>query len=110
MPIRADLMPLYPGGSIRSPQWRAIRVGILIRADWRCEACGAKTGDEHPVSGAPVQLGIAHIDHDPENNDPENLRAWCRGCHLRHDAPHHRQSRRSLGGRQPDLFPEGRCP
>jgi 5-methylcytosine-specific restriction endonuclease McrA len=36
-----------------------------------------------------IVLTIAHLDHTPENNDPENLRAWCQRCHLRYDAQHH---------------------
>jgi hypothetical protein len=41
-----------------------------------------------------VVLTIAHLDHQPENCDPENLRAWCQRCHLTYDIEHHRQSRR----------------
>ena len=36
-----------------------------------------------------IVLTIAHLDHTPEHNDPENLRAWCQRCHLRYDAKHH---------------------
>jgi 5-methylcytosine-specific restriction endonuclease McrA len=36
-----------------------------------------------------VVLTIAHLDHQPENCDPENLRAWCQRCHLRYDQQHH---------------------
>lgn len=41
MPIRAERMALYPGGSIKSPEWRAIRKRIGQRSGWRCETCGA---------------------------------------------------------------------
>ena len=41
MPIRADRMALYPGGSIKSPEWRAIRERIGKRSGWKCETCGA---------------------------------------------------------------------
>lgn len=34
-------MVKYPGGSIKSPEWRAIREKIGERSGWRCEACGA---------------------------------------------------------------------
>ena len=37
-----------------------------------------------------IVLTIAHLDHTPENNDPDNLQALCQKCHLAHDAPHHR--------------------
>ena len=42
-----------------------------------------------------IVLTIAHLDHDPSNNDPDNLRALCQQCHNRHDVEHRRQSRRS---------------
>ena len=34
-----------------------------------------------------VVLTVAHLDHTPENCDPDNLRAWCQRCHLAYDAP-----------------------
>lgn len=40
-------------------------------------------------------LTVAHLDHNPANNDPSNLKALCSVCHLRHDAPHHANSRRA---------------
>ncbi len=39
-----------------------------------------------------VVLTIAHLDHTPENCDPDNLRAWCQRCHLAYDAEHHRKN------------------
>lgn len=36
-----------------------------------------------------IVLTVAHLDHTPENCDPENLRAWCQRCHLRYDKKHH---------------------
>lgn len=54
-----------------------------------------------------VILATAHLDHNPSNNRPRNLKALCQRCHLRHDRKEHRQrsritirSRRALG----DLF------
>ena len=40
-------------------------------------------------------LTVAHLNHDPSDNSPENLRALCSVCHLRHDAKHHARSRKS---------------
>lgn len=39
--------------------------------------------------GRPVRvvLTVAHLDHQPENCDPGNLRAWCQRCHNTYDAP-----------------------
>lgn len=39
-------------------------------------------------------LTISHIDHDPTNNDPSNLRALCQRCHLTHDAKEHASNAR----------------
>jgi len=42
-----------------------------------------------------IVLTIAHLDHQPENCDEENLRAWCQMHHLRHDAKHHAETART---------------
>lgn len=42
-----------------------------------------------------VVLTIAHLDHQPEHCDPDNLRAWCQRCHLSFDRNHHAESRRA---------------
>ena len=41
MPIPAERAHLYPGGSIKSPEWQAIRKRIGERSGWKCETCGA---------------------------------------------------------------------
>jgi hypothetical protein len=43
-PISRDMMRLYPGGSIRSPEWQAIRERIRQRSGDKCERCGAPNG------------------------------------------------------------------
>lgn len=40
-----------------------------------------------------VQLGVAHINHDPSDLDLRNLAAWCRTCHLLFDRDKHRETR-----------------
>ena len=54
-----------------------------------------------------IVLTIAHLDHQPENCDHENLRAWCQRHHLAYDQKHHqttaymtRKARAGVG----DLF------
>lgn len=42
-----------------------------------------------------IVLTIAHLDHQPENCDEDNLRAWCQMHHLRHDAAHHAETARA---------------
>lgn len=95
-------MPINPKNRSRYPSnWSDIRKAILERARHRCEGspaypdCRAMDGDEHPVTGSKVVLTVAHLDHQPENNDPANLRAWCQRCHLTYDARHHAENARN---------------
>ena len=34
-------------------------------------------------------LTTAHLDQDPQNNDPDNIKVLCRSHHIRHDQPFH---------------------
>jgi 5-methylcytosine-specific restriction endonuclease McrA len=105
-------MPIRPENKARYPKdWLGIRTRILDRAKNEdgqpcCEECGVpnsawgyrddegnftesiKFGDGKYIK---IVLTIAHLDHTPENNDPENLRAWCQRCHNRYDAPMRRR-------------------
>ncbi len=93
--------------------WEEIRAQILQRAGNCCEGCGVpnhtyiwrdEKGQPHQVAdyaSGPggieeaeprvvyIVLTVAHLDHNPLHNDPENLRAWCQKCHLAHDAKFH---------------------
>ena len=40
-----------------------------------------------------VVLATAHLDHDPTNNRPRNLKALCQRCHVLHDRQEHRRRR-----------------
>jgi hypothetical protein len=40
-----------------------------------------------------VVLATAHLDHDPGNNRPRNLKALCQRCHLLHDRDEHQRQR-----------------
>lgn len=68
----------------------------LIEPEFRCWAIN---GREHPITGSRVVLTVAHLDHDPSNNDPANLRAFCQRCHNRYDAEF-REINRQLTRRQ----------
>lgn len=103
-------MPIKPENRARYPKnWQEIRTSILDRAGHRCEFCGienyvyknTKTGvtttDEMQVEDwtinsrhkvSKIILTIAHLDHTPENNDPDNLKALCQKCHNDYDRPH----------------------
>lgn len=88
MPIRDEMKGLYP------KNWKALAAQIRERAGNRCEGspaypdCRAENGQPHPVTGSRVVLTCAHLDHDPRNSDPANLRSWCQKCHNTYDAAH----------------------
>lgn len=94
MPIRPSERDKYP------PDWKAISLGVRARAGWCCEgspaypACRARNRQPHPATGSIVVLTVGHLDHDPSNCAPENLRAWCQRCHLTYDAKHHARNAR----------------
>lgn len=41
-----------------------------------------------------VVLATAHLDHDPGNSRPRNLKALCQRCHMLNDRPEHVRRRR----------------
>ena len=112
MPIRPENKHRYPA------DWNDIRYEVLERAGHKCEFCGVKNhaegvrdeeGTFHEVgtSGAayvydtakdfkPIRivLTIAHLDHTPENNKRDNLKALCQRCHNKYDMPHRIANRR----------------
>jgi 5-methylcytosine-specific restriction endonuclease McrA len=78
------------------PNWREISHDIRFRrARGKCEGspkfpnCEAEHGQPHPETGSKVILTVAHLDHNPSNNTPSNLRAMCQRCHLSYDAKFH---------------------
>lgn len=92
-------MPIRPENKARYPKdWRRIADSIRERAQQRCEGspaypeCRAPNGDPHPVTGSRVVLTVAHLDHTPENCEPQNLKAMCQRCHLTYDAEHHKRT------------------
>lgn len=99
-----------------SDEWYStIRPAQLTRAKFRCESCGIKqrskgyydhTGkfiecDEFMVIWAKkngykvkkVHLQVCHLNQNPNDNKPENLRVMCPKCHLKHDHEFNRLSR-----------------
>lgn len=111
MPIKPENKKLYP------KNWKEIRKQILLRAQNKCEFCGVqnhsvgfrdidgKFYERHQISDLKlltdfmnkkpfkIVLTIAHLDHDPTNNDPSNLRALCQKCHNNYDKEHRKETR-----------------
>ena len=89
MPIRPELRHLYP------KNWDEISLRIRFeRAGNRCEWCQPENYKPHPITGSEVVLTVAHLDHDPTNNDDNNLAALCQRCHNRHDGPKRASNRK----------------
>jgi len=89
-PIKKEFRHFY------GKDWKKLSVSIRQeRALNRCEDCGAENHKPHPVTGSIVILTVAHLDHNPENNDPANLKALCQRCHLAWDARQHVASART---------------
>jgi hypothetical protein len=104
MPMRRELYPT---------NWDAIALTIKQQVNWRCEECkrpckhngetlvdfeqrllgGAKLSEFIGQKRGQYVLTVAHLDHNPGNNAPENLKALCTVCHLRYDAKQHAISR-----------------
>lgn len=53
----------------------------------------APSPEDPTVRTTMVFLATAHLDHDPTNNRPRNLKAFCQRCHMLHDAVEHRRRR-----------------
>ena len=108
-------MPIRPENKARYPKdWKQISLRIRERAGWPCEyvdanehRCRAVHGEPHPFTLSRVVLTVAHLDHQPENCDPDNLMAMCQRCHNAYDAPMRRagiKARRKASLARGDLF------
>lgn len=129
-------MPIRPDQAVRYPSnWREIsnyirfdraegrcecrgECGSSRHLDWQAEAapgltrCPAIHGQPSPLTGSPVVLTTAHLDHTPENCEPDNLRAMCQACHLAYDKDHHATTRAAskLAKPPPSVVHNGQCP
>ena len=107
MPIRPENRARYPA------DWKEISKSVREAAGNCCEGsplypdCRTENGQPHPVTGSIVVLTVAHLDHQPENCERDNLKAWCQRCHNAYDAPMRREGilqRRRAGLAIRDLF------
>ena len=107
----------------RGPAWKARRERLLKRAENRCEQCrvpnhaavwrnggwwrdeGWYGRTEHGEIGCArgsflvtrfvhkIVLTMAHLTHNPLENDDADLAMLCQWCHLNYDKLHHRDTR-----------------
>jgi len=101
MPIRPENKSRYPA------DWKLRSYFVrVIRGKNRCEWCGARNGEPHPITGSKVVLTTAHVfDDRPEASGLLNLAGLCQRCHNRHDAKDRQRRRRERRMKQTaDLF------
>lgn len=88
-------MPIRPENKARYPKdWNERRRAVLERAGGKCEFCGARNYEPHPITGSRVVLTIAHLHPPIEDCRLENLAALCQRDHLRYDRDQHDFNRR----------------
>ncbi|WP_377968178.1 hypothetical protein [Almyronema epifaneia] len=75
--------------------------------DWLCDfyktVWDEEFGEVNVATPQRFTLTVAHLDQNPANNAPENLKALCSGCHLAHDRPHRLANRARKLERQGQL-------
>ena len=82
--------------SKRNTDWKRIATEIKEAAGWKCQKCGKQCRRPgEPFDTHKRTLTVAHLNHTPEDIRPENLQAMCAPCHLRYDAQHHAETRKS---------------
>ena len=69
--------------------WRNGKGKALARLPAR-----APSPEGEAIRTTKVILAAAHLDHDPGNNRPRNLKAFCQRCHMLHDRDEHQRRRR----------------
>lgn len=127
MPIRKELRHLY-----KTPSYLAARQAAKERSGDACERCkqpngtkfmrldyngetdilpyieGAQHGTEWRV--VKVQCGAAHLNNVAGDDRPENVAWLCRGCHLHHDKPFHKETRATRKDRARPLLVKAKEP
>jgi len=103
-------VPIKPENAKRYPKdWKRISTEIRERSGGRCECegecglhrthpgprrCVERNGEFAKWANGKVVLTVAHLNHQPEDCRPQNLKAMCQRCHLRYDQEHHQRNAR----------------
>jgi hypothetical protein len=99
MPIRESQKALYPRN------WKTIRKSIIERSGGQCECvteCGLHSDHrcievnytKAVYAHGRIILTVAHLNNDPTDNRPENLKAMCQRCHNRYDQTYRQKNAR----------------
>lgn len=77
MPLKKERYP---------DNWKHLSLYVRYTvAKGRCQFCGRENGSLIVGKLSRIVLTVAHLDHDEQNNNLNNLRALCQRCHLKHD-------------------------
>lgn len=124
MPMNRQLYP---------PNWEAIALAVKVAANWTCQECGrpcrlpgearcqlfwriskslvwcddlwsGESYGEGDLKLGRFTLTVAHLNHQPSDCSPENLRALCAPCHCRYDLAAMAQKRALKAERQGQLI------
>jgi hypothetical protein len=79
-PHKAKILCVPDGCWFDDGQWRNGH-GSAFAAPWGQDLDAARV--------TRVILATAHLDHDPSNSEPSNLKCLCQRCHMLHDRPYH---------------------
>jgi len=112
---RCEGSPNFP--SCRAPNrtlgyWRNsefVPMPLALREAGATKGSSVACSDGTTIKIIEIVLTVAHLDHMPENCEPENLRAMCQRCHLNYDKDHHAETRRRVrmeAKRTADIFEE----
>ena len=55
----------------------------------RSHRCIERNGRPAKYAKGKIILTVAHLDHNEQNCDDDNLKAMCQRCHLRYDRSQH---------------------
>lgn len=95
--------------------WKQISRSIRERSGGQCECegecglhrttpgprrCAEVNGHKAQFAKGKVVLTVAHLNHNPMDCRPENLKALCQRCHLRYDSRHHMTNARKTRDRK----------
>lgn len=78
----------HAGVNLQRQVWRWTPLPIALR-DSGVDRPMTISSADGPLKIIRIVLTIAHLDHQPENCAPSNLRALCQRHHLAYDRDHH---------------------
>jgi len=91
---RCEGSPAYPDCRVPNGAVGYREAGRWVQLGESIDAAGLAidTAVDDGFKVTRIVLTVAHLDHTPENCEPQNLKAMCQRCHLTYDAEHHKRT------------------